>query len=86
MKQISLAEVHASYSVKPQRTRKQIFLEEMNRVVPWRVLESLIEPHYPKAGSKGGRRATGLAVQRLMSSSITVLICPSFDNNTCAGF
>lgn len=62
MKQISLAEVHTSYSVKPQRTRKQIFLEEMNRVVPWQMLEALIEPHYPKTGSKGGRRATGLAV------------------------
>ena len=35
MKQISLAEAHSSYSIKPQRTRKQVFLEEMNRVVPW---------------------------------------------------
>jgi hypothetical protein len=34
----------------------------MNRVVPWQALESLIEPHYPKTSSKGGRRATGLAV------------------------
>ena len=62
MKQISLAEVHTGYSLKPQRTRKQIFLEEMDRVVPWQMLQSLIEPHYPKVGSKGGRPPIGLPV------------------------
>ena len=62
MKQISLAEAHSSYSIKPQRTRKQVFLEEMNRVVPWQAIEALIEVHYPKAQPHGGRRATPLAV------------------------
>ena len=28
-----------------------VFLAEMARVVPWRRLEALIEPHYPKAGN-----------------------------------
>ena len=31
-------------------TRREAFLSEMERVVPWRRLESLIEPHYPLAG------------------------------------
>jgi len=31
-------------------TRRDAFLAEMERVVPWRRLESLIEPHYPVAG------------------------------------
>ena len=57
MKQISLAEAHNSYSIKPQRTRKQMFLEEMHRVVPWQAIEALIEVHYPKAQPHGGRRA-----------------------------
>jgi IS5 family transposase len=34
----------------------------MAAVVPWDVLEALIEPHYPKAGPNGGRRPFPLAV------------------------
>ena len=34
---------------------KNLFLSEMEAVVPWRRLMSLIEPHYPKSGPKGGR-------------------------------
>ena len=30
-----------------KKTRKREFLEEMTRVVPWKELMSLIEPHYP---------------------------------------
>ena len=36
-----------------KKTRKREFLEEMNRVVPWPVLVSIVEPHSPKA--KTGR-------------------------------
>jgi IS5 family transposase len=31
-------------------TRRERFLAEMERVVPWKELNSLIEPFYPKAG------------------------------------
>ena len=31
-------------------TRGEAFLAEMERVMPWRRLEALIEPHYPLAG------------------------------------
>ena len=37
-----------------KKTRRAIFLEEMEQVVPWAKLCALIEPHYPKAGN--GRR------------------------------
>ena len=37
-----------------KKTRRAIFLEEMERVVPWAKLCARIEPHYPKAGH--GRR------------------------------
>lgn len=35
-------------------TRREVFLAEMERVVPWRRVEGLIEPVYPKPGN--GRR------------------------------
>ena len=30
-----------------RKTRRAIFLEEMEQVVPWRELCALVEPHYP---------------------------------------
>lgn len=45
-------------------TRRERFLAEMNQVVPWGVLAALIEPHYPKASSAGGRPAFG--VERML--------------------
>jgi transposase, IS5 family len=41
-----------------KKTRRAQFLEEMEQVVPWRELTTLIEPVYPKAGN--GRRPVGL--------------------------
>src|SRR5882724_3407623 len=41
-----------------KKTRRAIFLEEMEQVVPWGKLCALIEPHYRKAGN--GRRPVGL--------------------------
>jgi IS5 family transposase len=40
------------------RRRWELFLEEMEQVVPWAKLQALIEPYYPKAGN--GRRPVGL--------------------------
>jgi hypothetical protein len=34
-----------------KRTRRAVFLEEMEQVVPWAELRTLIEPYYPKAGN-----------------------------------
>ena len=41
-----------------KKTRRAAFLEEMEQVVPWSELCSLVEPHYPKAGN--GRRPVGI--------------------------
>ena len=46
MKQISLAEVHASYTIKPLRTRKQVFLEEMNKADAQLAIFTWIESWY----------------------------------------
>ena len=53
MKQMSLSD--SGFMRKPKVTRRQVFLDEMASVVPWSRLMALIEPHYPKAGAKGGR-------------------------------
>jgi IS5 family transposase len=45
-----------------KKTRREIFLEEMEQVVPWRELCALIEPHYPKPGN--GRPPVG--VERML--------------------
>ena len=58
MKQISLSE--SGYERKTKRTRKREFLDEMNLVVPWAELVSLIAPHAPAPGAKGGRPAFGV--------------------------
>jgi transposase, IS5 family len=39
---------------KKKRTKREVFLDEMDDVVPWVRLSALIEPHYPKVGN--GRR------------------------------
>jgi IS5 family transposase len=40
----------AEYAGKRKKTRREVFLEEMEQVVPWKSLLSLIEPCYPVAG------------------------------------
>jgi len=53
MTQTSFAD--AEYAGKRKQTRRELFLIEMDKVVPWKGLIALIEPHYPKG--KGGRPA-----------------------------
>src|SRR5574340_33617 len=40
----------AEYAGKRKKTRREVFLEEMEQVIPWRSLLNLIEPFYPLAG------------------------------------
>ncbi len=49
MNQISFGD--AEYAAKRKQTRRELFLEEMEQVVPWRSLLNLIEPFYPLAGN-----------------------------------
>ncbi len=43
-----------AWAGKKKQTKRDKFLSEMDRVVPWEKMLGLIEPHYPKAGN--GRR------------------------------
>jgi IS5 family transposase len=48
MKQTTFAS--AAWDKKGKVTRRERFLAEMDSVIPWKHLNRLIEPHYPKAG------------------------------------
>jgi IS5 family transposase len=49
MKQRTFASV--AWEKKGKVTRRERFLAEMDAVIPWKHLNRLIEPHYPKAGN-----------------------------------
>ena len=53
MKQTTLS--MTGYFDKGKKTKREQFLAEMDRVVPWARLCALIEPHYPKPSKAGGR-------------------------------
>jgi len=57
MKQQTLATM-TGFEQYTKQTRRGLFLEEMEQVVPWGELCALIEPHYPKVGN--GRPPVGL--------------------------
>jgi IS5 family transposase len=56
MKQTTFASL--AFETKKKRTRREVFLSEMDAVIPWARLLGVIEPHYPKAGQ--GRPPLGL--------------------------
>jgi IS5 family transposase len=56
-RQASFADL--DYSRKKRQTRREVFLKEMEVVVPWSALLSRIESHYPKNGRRG-RQPMGL--------------------------
>ena len=58
MAQASFAELE--HDLKRSRTRRELFLEKMDKLVPWERLERRIEPFYAKAGR--GRRPYPLSV------------------------
>lgn len=49
----------AEYALKKKQTRREKFLAEMERVVPWSRLIALIEPLYPSSG-RVGRQPIGV--------------------------
>ncbi|MCP9824780.1 IS5 family transposase [Synechococcus sp. EJ6-Ellesmere] len=44
-----------------KRTKREKFLADMDKVVPWQALIDLLELHYPRSSSKGGRPPYPLA-------------------------
>lgn len=50
-RQASFADLE--YASKKRQTRRELFLNEMESVVPWSALLARIEPYYPKSGKRG---------------------------------
>ena len=50
----------AAFQKYGRKSRRELFLDEMERIVPWSELLSLVRPHYAKAGN--GRRPVGLEI------------------------
>jgi IS5 family transposase len=59
MRQQTLAS-QGSFERYGRKSRRELFLDKMNGIIPWSALEGLVEPHYPKAGN--GRRPVGLMI------------------------
>jgi len=59
MVQLTLAS-QGSFEKYRKQTRREKFLVEMERIVPWSELEAVIAPHYPKG--ENGRPPVGLSV------------------------
>jgi hypothetical protein len=59
MRQMTLVS-QGSFEKYARKSRREEFLSVMAAVVPWRELEALIEPYYPKAGN--GRQPVGLSI------------------------
>jgi IS5 family transposase len=59
MRQQTLAS-QASFEKFGRKGKRELFLDQMEQVVPWPSLLALVEPYYPKAGN--GRQPVGLAV------------------------
>ena len=50
----------ASFEKYGRKSKRELFLDEMNVLVPWSQLLALVEPYYPKAGN--GRQPVGLSI------------------------
>lgn len=57
MRQQSLA-MQSGFEQFARKSRRELFLEEMDKIVPWAALVGLIQPHYPKG--ENGRPPVGL--------------------------
>src|SRR5271154_7288487 len=59
MKQQSLSS-QSGFEKYGRKSRRELFLDEMEKIVPWSGLEALVRPHYAKAGK--GRQPVGLSI------------------------
>ncbi len=70
MKQQTFAS-QSSFEKYGPKSRRELFLDEMEVVVPWPELQALVEPHYPKAGN--GRRPVGLANHHRLCANFALI-------------
>ncbi len=52
----------SSFAKYGRKSKRELFLDQMNQVVPWSELLALVDPVYPKSGN--GRQPVGLAIMQ----------------------
>ncbi len=60
----SLSFASLAYDNKKKKTRREKFLDEMDKVIPWKEMTEAIRPYYPKAGN--GRQPMALEMMLRM--------------------
>ena len=65
MQKHQLSFSQAEYAKKKKTTRREVFLEKMEHVVPWSRLVEVIEPHYSKSGAHVRGRPP-IALERML--------------------
>ena len=69
MQKHQLSFSQAEYAKKKKTTRREVFLEKMEHVVPWSRLVEVIEPYYPKSGAHAHVRGRGrppIGIERML--------------------
>jgi len=72
MNQQSFAEME--YANKRRQTRREQFLEQMEKLIPWKRLESKIAPFYPNSGGPGKRKTMEEGSDALMAERAKALV------------
>lgn len=80
MSQLTFAE--AEYQNKKRKTRREIFLEKMDAIIPWKRLENRAAKHYPK-GEMGrppyplATSSAYLAITKSVTKGLikTIIVC-----------
>ena len=57
------------YQGKKRKTRRELFLERMDGLIPWQLLDDRLRPFYPKAGR--GRHPYPLSVMLRVHPAVT---------------
>ena len=64
-----------SFEKNRKKTRKEIFLEEMDQIIPWQEVSEVVKPHYP-APKGADRRPIGIERMHAFNFSNTGLSYP----------
>ena len=65
-----------------RKTRRAIFLEEMEQVVPWRELCALVAPHYPQPGEWAAAGGSGAHAADLLFAAVVQPVGPGGGRST----
>jgi len=58
-----------------RKSRRELFLDEMEKVVSWSALEALVRPHYARASMAGNGGSVGHAADSLSAAVVQPVGC-----------